>query len=134
MYNVNHQATFRFDHNEDLTMRTVTIELPDTLTINGAKDAPEKFRTLQTEKWDAEFCLTALTHGVSQKLGDTWSVSKKDEEKLAGVHAALENADWNQRVTQSSAAKVISSLDKFTPEELAKILEAAQAAAKAKAK
>jgi hypothetical protein len=133
MYNVNHRLNGSTDKHEDLTMRTITIELPDMLTINGAKDAPENLRSIPTANWDAQFCLTALTHGISQKMGDTWSVSKKDTEKLAGTYKALQEGDWNQRVTQSSASKVISSLDKFTPEELAKILEAAQAAA-AKAK
>ena len=40
--------------------RIITIELPDSIEISGAKDAPEKFRVVSTAKWDAEFCLTAL--------------------------------------------------------------------------
>lgn len=100
-------------------MRQITIELPDVLTINGASDAPESLRNVNTAKWDADFCLTALTHGISQKLGDTWSVSKKDEEKLKKVHQSLVDGDWTTKArTGASAAKFDEAIKKLNTEAL----------------
>jgi hypothetical protein len=110
-------------------MRTITIELPDSVEINGAKDAPENLRVVNTANWDEEFCLVALRHGVSQKIGDTWSVSKKDITKTAATHKSMEDGDWNQRErTGASAAKfdeaikklnIASLVGKLTREQLA---------------
>lgn len=112
-------------------MRKIEIELPDVLTINGASDAPEQLRNVNTAKWSADFCLTALVHGISQKLGDTWSVGKKDEEKLKKVHESLVNGDWTTKArTGASAAKfdaAIAALNeqqlfaKLSPEMLSKL-------------
>lgn len=99
--------------------REIVITLPDLVTINGASDAPEKLRTLNTSAWNAEFCLTALVHGVSQKLGDTWSVSKKDEEKLQKVYDALVEGNWTTKVrTGASAAKFDAAIAALNEEQL----------------
>lgn len=101
-------------------MRTITIELPDSIEINGAKDAPENLRTVNTAKWDADFCLTALKHGVSQKIGDTWSVSKKDITKTTATHKSMEEGDWNQRErTGASAVKFDEAIKKLNIQALA---------------
>lgn len=85
--------------------REIVIVLPDEITIAGCKDAPEHLRTVKTANWDEDFCLAAMAHGVSQKLGDSWSVGKKDPEKTAKVHAAIEASDWNQRRQTGESAK-----------------------------
>lgn len=108
--------------------REITIVLPDHVTINGAVDAPEHLRMLNTAKWDQDFIITALTHGVSQKLGDVWSVSKKDIEKLANAHKALEAGDWNQRVTGSKASKLTKLVNELKPEDMQKLSPEAKAA------
>lgn len=108
--------------------REIVITLPETITINGAQDAPKHLRKLNTAKWEPEFILTALIHGVSQKLGDTWSVSKKDEEKLKGTHTALEAGDWNQRVTGSKTAKLTKLIGELKPEDMQKLSPEAKAA------
>lgn len=108
-------------------MRQVTIELPDAITINGAKDAPESLRTVKTEKWDADFLLTAIRHGVSQRLGDVWSVSKKDVEKLTAAHTSVEAGEWTTRTPGDSletAKKASGKLDAQKTAELIKILQA----------
>lgn len=111
--------------------REITITLPDIVTINGATDAPETLRNVNTAKWNAEFCLTALIHGISQKLGDTWSVSKKDLEKTQKVHDALVAGDWTTKTrTGASAAKFDAAIaalnerqlfEKLSPEVLSKL-------------
>lgn len=112
-------------------MRELSISLPETVTINGAKDAPEEYRVLRTEKWDEEFILTALVHGVSQALGDTWSVSKKDAVKLAAKHEALEAGEWNRRTQGIGAAKFDAAIAALDFEELVKKLTPQQLAAMA---
>ena len=112
-------------------MRTVTIELPDVITINGATDAPDNLRNLNTSNFDADFCMTAMIHGISQKIGDTWSVSKKDVEKTTKVHQSLAAGDWTTKArTGQTAAKFdaqIAALNeeqlyaKLTPEQLSAI-------------
>lgn len=93
-------------------MREITIELPESIEINGSKDAPENLRSVKTDKWDADFILTAMTHGVSQKIGDSWSVGKKDAEKTGKVHACMEAGDWAQRkATGESTAKFQAKFD-----------------------
>ncbi len=92
--------------------REIVIVLPDEITIAGCKDAPDHLRTISTAKWDGEFCLTALTHGVSQKIGDSWSVGKKDVEKTAKVHESMVAGDWTKhRQTGESSAKFQAKFD-----------------------
>lgn len=122
-------------------MREITITLPDVIEVNGSKDAPEALRLIKTDKWDADFILTALTHGVSQKIGDSWSVGKKDVEKTSKVHACMEAGDWAQRrQTGESSAKfqakfdeaikalnVAALVDKLSAEQLYELAKAAKA-------
>ena len=115
-------------------MRTVTIELPDTITINGMKDAPNALRVVPTEKWEADFCLTAITYGVSQKLHDTWSVTKKNKEKTQTVYDTIAAGEWNRReqtgISDTKFKEKIQKLDikallaAMTPEQHAAILAA----------
>ena len=101
-------------------MRTVTIELPDVITINGATDAPDNLRTLNTANFDADFCMTALVHGISQKIGDTWSVSKKDIDKTQAVHDALVAGEWRTKArTGQTAAKFDAAIQALNIEQLA---------------
>ena len=110
--------------------RKIEIELPDSVEISGAKDAPEKYRVLSTAQWDAEFVLTAMEHGISQKLGDVWSVGKKDVEKMKTAHESLEKGDWTQKNRGVSSAKfdeaikklnIASLVGKLTREQLAEL-------------
>ena len=110
--------------------RKIEIELPDSVEISGAKDAPEKYRVLSTAQWDAEFVLTAMEHGVGQKLQDVWSVSKKDVDKMKSAHESLEKGDWNAKSRGVSTAKfdeaikklnVASLVGKLTREQLAEL-------------
>lgn len=114
-------------------MRNITIELPETVEISGAKDAPEKYRVLSTANWDAEFVLTAMEHGVGQKLQDVWSVGKKDVEKMKSAHESLEKGDWNTKNRGVSTAKfdeaikklnVASLVGKLTREQLFELAKA----------
>lgn len=114
-------------------MRTITVELPDVITVNGMTDAPESLRIIATQKWDAGFCLTAMIHGVSQKEGDTWSVSKKDEEKTKKVHDALEAGDWTTKArTGATAIKFENAIKALNIEALGKMLTKEQLFALAK--
>lgn len=118
-------------------MRIITIELPDVVTINGAGDAPESLRNVNTSNWSAEFCLTALVHGISQKLGDTWSVGKKDEEKLKKAHDSLTAGDWTTKArTGATALKFDAAIaalnarqlyEKLSPEQLFELAKLAKA-------
>lgn len=92
--------------------REVVVTLPDVVEINGSKDAPEALRSIKTANWDVDFVLTALIHGVSQKIGDSWSVGKKDVEKTRKVHENMEAGDWAQRrQTGESTAKFQAKFD-----------------------
>lgn len=112
-------------------MREVIVELPDVITINGAVDAPDNLRNLNTANWDADFCLAAMTHGVSQKIGDAWSVSKKDVGKTTKVHQSLVAGDWTTKIrTGATAAKFDAAIaalneqqlfEKLSPEMLSKL-------------
>jgi len=114
--------------------REITIILPETITINGATDAPANLREVATDKWSVDFCLTALIHGISQKIGDTWSVSKKDIAKTTAVHENMMNGDWSKRasggISDAKIAIAIGKLDikallaAMTPEQHAAILAA----------
>lgn len=88
-------------------MRSITIELPDVVEINGAKTAPEQYRTVKTDKWENDFIIAALEHAMSQKIGDPWSNSKnpKREERVKAVHESLEAGDWAQRRNTGETAK-----------------------------
>lgn len=101
-------------------MREITITLPDTMSAKGMNDAPEKLRIWNTANWNEEFILTALNHGVSQRQGDTWSVSKKDVEKTTKVHEAIENGQWSVRErTGASAAKFDAAIAALNVQQLA---------------
>lgn len=113
--------------------KQITITLPDSFEVKGMQDAPERLRQVATEKWNEDFCLEALRHGVSQPLGDVWSVSKKDIGKLEKKWQAFQDGDWTtrERTGQSAAVfqakfdKAIAELnvqalaEKLTPEKLA---------------
>jgi hypothetical protein len=115
-------------------MRTITIELPDVITINGAGKAPDSLREVATANWNPEFCLTALIHGISQKIGDTWSVTKGDVEKTKAVHANMVEGDWSRRaaggISDAKMAEKIAKIDvakllsMLSPEQHAAILKA----------
>lgn len=101
-------------------MREITITLPDTMSVKGMSDAPESLRTWNTQKWDEEFILTALQHGVSQRQGDAWSVSKKNIEKTAKIHEAIESGQWMVRErTGASAAKFDAAIAALNIQQLA---------------
>jgi hypothetical protein len=108
-------------------MRTITIELPDVITINGAGKAPESLREVATGNWNPEFCLTALIHGISQKIGDTWSVTKGDVEKTSAVHANMVAGDWSRRATGGiSDAKMAEKIAKIDITKLLSMLSPEQ--------
>lgn len=93
-------------------MKTIAINLPDTFQVPGMLDAPENLRVIPTDKWDEEFCLAAIKHGVKQSLQDTWSVGKKDVAKLQKRYDAFVEGDWNQRErTGESNAKFQAKFD-----------------------
>lgn len=100
-------------------MRQITITLPDTMSAKGMGDAPENIRVWNTAKWDEDFILTALQHGVSQRQGDTWSVSKKDIEKTTKIHEAIESGQWTVRErTGASALKFDEAIKKLNTDQL----------------
>lgn len=102
-------------------MRTITIELPDTYEITSAKDAPEVYRTVKTANWNAETVLNAVEFGLSESMGNTWSVGKKDHETMKARHEALERGDWARRAGKSgiSDAKLAERIGKI---DIAKLL------------
>jgi hypothetical protein len=120
--------------------RQVTIELPDTMTVNGMNDAPDSLRVINTANWNADFCLTAMFHGVSQKQGDAWSVTKKDVEKTQKVHDTLVAGDWSTKsrtgataVKFDNAIKALNAeqlFNKLTREQLFELAKLAKADAK----
>jgi hypothetical protein len=111
-------------------MRTITIELPDEITINGAGKAPESLRHVKTENWTPEFCLTALCHGISQKIGDTWSVTKGDVEKTRAVRDNMEAGDWARRASSGvSEQKLLERVGKIDVQKLLAALSPEQMAA-----
>jgi len=113
--------------NRGNTMKTITIELPDTITINGAGKAPESLRNVSTANWSAEFCLTAIIHGVSQKIGDTWSVTKGDLDKTQAVHDNMTAGDWSRRASNGvSDAKLQEKISKLDVTKLAGMLTPGQ--------
>ena len=101
--------------------REITITLPDTITINGAKDAPESLRTISTTKWEQDFIIAALAHAMSQKIGDPWSNKKnpKRGDAIKAVHTAMENGEWAVRErTGASTLKFDEAIKKLNTEAL----------------
>lgn len=96
----------------------IIVELPDVVVVNGMGDAPSDLRSVNTAKWDADFCLAAIVHGVSQKLGDTWSVSKKNVEKTQKVHNALTAGEWTTKARGQSAAKFDAAIAALNADQL----------------
>jgi hypothetical protein len=110
--------------------REITVTLPDSIVINGAGDAPDEIREISTTNWGEEFCLTAIIHGISQKIGDTWSVSKKDINKTTAVHAAMVAGDWSRRVNSGvTEAKLMEKIGKLDVQKLLAALSPEQMAA-----
>lgn len=112
-------------------MRTLTIELPDTVEINGAKGLPEQYRTVKTDKWGNDFIIMALEHAMSQKIGDPFGNKKnpKHEENAAAVHKAMEEGTWARRErTGESAVKFQEKVNKLSAVDLAKLLSPEQQA------
>ena len=110
--------------------RKIEIELPDIVKTAGADDAPEQYRSIKTEKWNEEFILAAIEQGVSLKIRNTWSVGKKDVQKLKECYEALENGEWNRKNRGVSSAKfdeaikklnIASLVGKLTREQLAEL-------------
>lgn len=113
--------------------RQITIELPDVFEIASAKDAPEKWRSVKTDKWTAGTVIDALEFAVSERLGNVWSVGKKDHDKMESGHKSLEDGTWNAKTRGVSSAKfdeaikklnVASLVGKLTREQLAELARA----------
>lgn len=104
-------------------MHTIEIELPESYEITSAKDAPEVYRTVKTAKWTAETCLAAIEFGLSESMGNTWSVSKKDKEAMKARHEAVEHGDWARRGGKGGVteAKLLAAVGKI---DIAKLLAA----------
>jgi tRNA uridine 5-carbamoylmethylation protein Kti12 len=113
--------------------REVIITLPDTIVINGAKDAPESLRTIKTDKWESDFIIAALSHAMSQKIGDPWSNKKnpKRGDACRAVHESMEKGEWAIRertgATQAKFDEGIKKLNgaalynKLSPEQLSQL-------------
>lgn len=108
-------------------MKTITIELPNCFEISGMKDAPEYLKTVKTDNFTAEFCLNAIEAGLSKRVNNAWSTSKKDLETTKTVHSLVESGEWNRRERGISGAKfdkaikelnVAALIGKLTREQL----------------
>ena len=113
--------------------RQITVELPDVFEISSAKDAPEKWRSVKTDKWTPETVIDALEFAVSERLGNVWSVGKKDHEKMESGHKSLSEGNWNAKTKGISSAKfdeaikklnVASLVGKLTREQLFELAKA----------
>ena len=94
--------------------KQITITLPDTIEINSAKDAPARLRTVLTSSWTEEFILDLMEFGLSERLGNVWSVGKKSVEKMTTAHEAVEKGEWQTRQrTGASAAKFDEGIKKL---------------------
>jgi len=94
--------------------KQVTITLPDSIEINAAKDAPARLRTVLTSSWTEEFVLDLLEFGLSERLGNVWSVGKKNVEKMTAAHEAVERGEWQTRQrTGASAARFDEGIKKL---------------------
>ncbi len=94
--------------------RQIVIELPDCVEINSAKDAPARLRTVLTTNWTPEFVLDLVEFGLGERLGNVWSVGKKNVEKLTKAHEAAESGEWQTRQrTGASAARFDEGIKKL---------------------
>lgn len=82
-------------------MFTITINLPESFSIASAKDAPEQYRTVRLDKWTEQTILDAVEFAISERLGNVWSVGKKDESKMKAGHESLEKGEWNAKIRGS---------------------------------
>jgi hypothetical protein len=117
------------------TMRTITVEIPDFYEITSAKDAPEQYRTVSTANWQADIILAAVEFGLSESMGNTWSVGKKDIPTMQARHEAIERGDWARRAGKGGVteAKLLANIGKLdvkkllaalTPEQMAALVAA----------
>ena len=84
------------------------------MEINSAKDAPARLRTVLTTNWSPEFVLDLVEFGLSERLGNVWSVGKKNVEKMTAAHEATEKGKWQTRQnTGASAAKFDEGIKKL---------------------
>ena len=115
--------------------REITVTLPESFVISSAKDAPEQYRTVSTANWGAEIILAAVEFGLSESMGNTWSVGKKDVEAMKARHEAIEKGDWARRagkgsISDAKLAERVSKIDvakllsMLSPEQHAAILKA----------
>jgi len=111
--------------------RTIEVTLPDFYTISSAKDAPEEYRTVSTKNWTADTVLNAVEFGLSESMGNTWSVGKKDVPTFKARHEAIERGEWARR-GGGKGANLDTLAAKMTAEDLQKWFEAAMAAKKGK--
>ena len=94
--------------------KQITITLPDSIEINAAKDAPARLRTVLTSSWTEEFILDLMEFGLSERLGNVWSVGKKNVEKMTAAHEAVEKGEWQTRQrTGASAARFDEGIKKL---------------------
>lgn len=108
--------------------KQITITLPDMVEVNSAKDAPARLRTVLTSSWTPEFVLDLVEFGLSERLGNVWSVGKKNIEKMTAAHEAVERGEWQTRQrTGASAARfdegikklnAVALFNKLSPEQL----------------
>lgn len=94
--------------------RQIVIELPDRIEINSAKDAPARLRTVLTCEWSPDFVLDLVEFGLGERLGNVWSVGKKNIEKMTAAHEAVERGEWQTRQrTGASAARFDEGIKKL---------------------
>jgi hypothetical protein len=112
-------------------MRTITIEVPDFYNITSAKDAPEEYRTVKTENWGPDIILAAVEFGLSESMGNTWSVGKKDIPTMQARHEAIERGDWARRAGRGGVteAKLLANIGKLDVQKLLAALSPEQMAA-----
>ena len=111
--------------------REVIVTLPDSVTINGAKDAPPSLRVVKTDKWESDFIVAACTHAMSQKIGDPWSNKKnpKRGDAVRSVWEAMNAGEWSQRAQGVSESKLAEKIASIDVETLFSMLTPAQLAA-----
>ena len=112
--------------------RQITIELPDRIEIDAAKDAPARLRTVLTCNWTPEFMLDLMEFGLSERLGNVWSVGKKNVDKMTTAHENMEKGEWATRHrTGASAQKFDEGIkklnaaalfNKLSPEQLSALV------------
>ena len=94
--------------------KQITITLPDMIEINSAKDAPARLRTVLTTNWTPEFVLDLVEFGLGERLGNVWSVGKKNIEKMTQGHAQMEKGEWQTRQrTGASMARFDEGIKKL---------------------